>query len=299
MRQKFTVLIPARGKCEFIVEAIESIFLSSLPPDEVLIVDDGIIQTTKKVILSLKYENKIRIIDNEGTGLVEALNTGIQSARNEFIFRLDSDDMVTGDRFLLQIKAMDDEPSIVAVGSQVRYLDGQGILGGFSSYPVGELNYMKLEKGCFIAHPSILYLRSRVIDCGSYRKLITFKGTDLAEDYDLWLRLVRMGKIINLGECLTLYRQHESQLSVRNLVAQQFATIFIKAINFPTFSYHIEKELDISVQSELDLALDIIRKILPFKVYIEAKILSAQIKRPQKNKFHYKIIRKALSFFRT
>jgi hypothetical protein len=55
-------------------------------------------------------------------------------------------------------------------------------------------------------------LRKKAVNfVGGYRS--EFNG---AEDYDLWIRLSRIGQIVNIPEPLTNYRLHENQTSGRN-----------------------------------------------------------------------------------
>ena len=55
-----------------------------------------------------------------------------------------------------------------------------------------------------------MYRRKSVIEAGCYRRI--FEG---AEDYDLWLRLSRIGKLYNLNEPLTKYRITSDQYSLK------------------------------------------------------------------------------------
>ena len=54
-------------------------------------------------------------------------------------------------------------------------------------------------------------IRRRVfLDVGGYRTAF-----DLAEDYDLWLRISERADMANLTEVLAYYRSHPAQVSVR------------------------------------------------------------------------------------
>ena len=59
-----------------------------------------------------------------------------------------------------------------------------------------------------MAHPSVMYRRSAIIQLGGYRN--EFNG---AEDYDLWLRMMFVGKIVNMNEHLTYYRIWANQVT--------------------------------------------------------------------------------------
>lgn len=73
--------------------------------------------------------------------------------------------------------------------------------------------------------------RSAVLKAGGYRKIFKSNEVDIAEDFDLWLRMAKLGKIRNLNSCLTKYRQHPGQISSNFEMAQILATMYISAVN--------------------------------------------------------------------
>lgn len=92
-----SVIIPTYNRSQFLHRALDSVKSQSYRPVEVLLVDDGSTDDTEKVVqqwldknadstLSLSYTLK----DNEGPS--SCRNIGIQQAKGEFIYFLDSDD---------------------------------------------------------------------------------------------------------------------------------------------------------------------------------------------------------------
>ena len=106
MEQDFSVLIPARGSCSFLTQTLESICASSIDPKEVILVDDGINPLAIKEIEEFYQKLNLTILPSKGRGIVEALNTGLQYCSTPFVARLDADDLVTPNRFALQISTM-------------------------------------------------------------------------------------------------------------------------------------------------------------------------------------------------
>ncbi|CAM9333384.1 unnamed protein product [Pylaiella littoralis] len=74
--------------------------------------------------------------------------------------------------------------------------------------------------GCFLAHPSAMLRRDRVVDAGGYDP-----AAEPAEDYDLWLRMEAdsPGCVSNLGEVLLGLRKHEKNVSRRRRQEQEVA----------------------------------------------------------------------------
>ena len=91
-----------KEKAEFLKEAIESIQKQSKKTDDFVLVCDGELnESLDKVILDKKEEmgdvlNVIRLKENVGLG--KALNVGLEYCKNEYIARMDSDDISVPDR---------------------------------------------------------------------------------------------------------------------------------------------------------------------------------------------------------
>jgi glycosyltransferase involved in cell wall biosynthesis len=229
---EFTVLIPAKGECLYLNETLDSLSLSTIAPTEILIIDDGINLEYLKTFTSYVPNLNIRVLKNNGSGLVDALNTGIESASFEFIARLDSDDLVMPDRFSDQLRFLISNPRVVAVGTQVVYIDDVGAEIGHSNYPTGSLvEDSDFWQKCLLAHPSVMYRKSCVERVGKYRKIFINKNMDLAEDFDLWLRLATIGDLWNIDTRLLKYRQHANQISRRFTEPQIMASIFVASMN--------------------------------------------------------------------
>lgn len=233
-----SVLIPARGKCEYLVEALQSLRLSTTLPGEVILVNDGIDLDVGTKLEDFKDLN-LRVIDNAGSGIVKALNTGIEACRNSLIARLDADDLILPERLSLQESIFTQNPDLVLVGGNSIFIDESGKVVGKSNLPTGELNNNpSFRKQCLISHPTVMYRKEKVEKVNGYRSIYKNGTFDLAEDFDLWLRLSQIGVVINLENQLIQYRQHSSQVTSRFLVDSAIATYYATALG------EIPKSLD-------------------------------------------------------
>jgi glycosyltransferase involved in cell wall biosynthesis len=236
-----SVLIPVKGRAIYLEQALRSIQRSTYLPNETLIVDDGI---DNSVIDSIKNNFKsinIKIIKNAGAGLVDALNTGIKASENQYLARLDSDDLMAENRLKVQIEFLEENLDVSVVGSQVTYIDTTNKVIGNSRYPNGELNSNpNFLKKCLLAHPSVMIRKTNLLKVSGYRETVRFGKISLCEDFDLWRRLVNEGRVVNLPEYLTKYRQHKGQLSTLNSAAQALATFVISSGYFDETNNTIE-----------------------------------------------------------
>lgn len=273
MASEVSVLIPAHGPSPYIKFTLESIAKNTIQPDDVLIIDDGISDEATTQINSFTQSLPISIIPNNGKGLVDALNTGLSTAKGKFIARIDNDDLMSENRIERQLEQFESNPHFVAVGSQCFYVNSDGTRTGRSNYPIGPLNQIpNFKYRCLIAHPSTMFLRDSALAIGGYRSLFSWNGIDIAEDFDFWLRLSKKGIISVSDELLTEYRQHADQLSTRHLAGQQIGTPYISAINIQDAANPIKVKFENGKSDQVGILLNLIRRYLGFRSYLSARL---------------------------
>ena len=205
---QLSLIMPIHGAAPFLSSAIDSVFKSKdVEIQFILVLDRCTNSEFQKTILVSPPNIEIKVINSNSPGIVSALNTGIDVAKYELIARLDSDDIVTPERFLKQVEFLDRFKEVVCVGTQMDFIDEEGIEFGYTNYPTGHadiLNRMKYQN-C-IGHPSVMFRNSVVQQIGGYREFLTG-----SEDYDLWLRLSEIGTLSNLPLKLTKYRVSKFQ----------------------------------------------------------------------------------------
>jgi glycosyltransferase involved in cell wall biosynthesis len=229
---KTTVLMPVYGEAPYLNEAIRSVLAQTRKELELLIVfdrpDRHAIDTVKKFENS---DDRIRSIYSSTPGISAALNLGISQSNTALIARLDCDDVMDPERLEKQESVLQDE-SIVCAGSQLRIMDQNGITIRYTHYPTSTSAIKSsLRIRNVVAHPSVVFRRTAIDIAGGYRS--EFNG---AEDYDLWIRLSRIGHILNMGEPLTSYRIHKNQASARNKEIQIQLDANVRMDNFRKFT---------------------------------------------------------------
>lgn len=209
-----TVLMPVRNGARFLQAAVASILAQSLPKFEFIICDDGSSDDTPQMLARFaESDARIRIITLPLSGLVDALNIGMQAARTAWVARMDADDVAWPDRLAAQFAAAARHPGAAAIGSAWRIIDRNGRPGEIVRPPTepAAIADLLLERNC-LAHPTMLLNRQAVIEVGGYRA--AFRQ---AEDYDLWLRLSEFSELHAVPEPLLDYREHALQVSQRGL----------------------------------------------------------------------------------
>lgn len=104
-----SVLIPAYNREAYLGEAIESALAQTLPPREIIVVDDGSTDRTAQVASS--YGETVRCISQENQGIGAARNTGLKNACGDLIAILDSDDLWAPAKLELQAACLEAHPN--------------------------------------------------------------------------------------------------------------------------------------------------------------------------------------------
>lgn len=206
-----TVLLSCYNGEKWLAEAIQSICKQSLSDFEFLIIDDGSQDQSLKIIRRFaEIDHRIRIVEKENTGLPDSLNLGLNLANGRWIARIDADDIASTQRLQKQYTAVKENPDLVLVGSYQIEIDKDGKEINTHIYPNShkKLVHNLLTHKKFFAHSSSFFCRQTAIDVGGYRQRIL-----KAEDYDLWLRLSRKGRILCIDEPLIKFRRHDEQIS--------------------------------------------------------------------------------------
>lgn len=104
---KISIILPVYNGEKTIRNAIASILRQSLADFELIIVDDGSSDGSRRVISSFKDE-RIVVINQDNVGLQKTLNRGLNLARGEYIARIDADDeWVDNDKLKNQVEFLD------------------------------------------------------------------------------------------------------------------------------------------------------------------------------------------------
>lgn len=88
---KFSVVIPLYNKEKYILDCIQSVLNQTLPPSEIIIVNDGSTDASYEIVKSIDSP-LIKVIDQENQGPSASRNLGFKLANEELVAFLDADD---------------------------------------------------------------------------------------------------------------------------------------------------------------------------------------------------------------
>lgn len=118
-----SVVIPSYNHARYLPEAIQSALGQSVPPDEVIVVDDGSSDGSLDILRG--FGDAIRLLPQENRGAPAALNRGIDVSRGSWIAILNSDDLFEPSR-IEQALGLAGATGADMVLGRVRLIDGGG-----------------------------------------------------------------------------------------------------------------------------------------------------------------------------
>lgn len=211
-----SILLPVRDAGAHLESCLRSIERQTLRDFEVIAVDDGSGDGSGEALRArARSDRRYRVIPGPATGLVAALNVGLEHCRAELVARLDADDAMTPRRLELQAETLQGDATLEVLSCLVRSIPRARIAEGFRRYDRwlnSLLTHDDILRERFVespvAHPSVMARRSTLEAAGGYRDM------GWAEDYDLWLRLLAGGaRFAKVDRILHLWRDHPGRLT--------------------------------------------------------------------------------------
>lgn len=95
MKNKVSIVIPVFNGERYIKDCIESLQKQNYKNIEIIVVNDGSLDNTEKVVNEIiKNDSRVKLINQKNSGVSEARNNGINSSTGKYITFVDSDDTV-------------------------------------------------------------------------------------------------------------------------------------------------------------------------------------------------------------
>ena len=189
----------AKDNPQWLKQAIASVLSNTVKPSEFVIVCDGPLTPELEAVLS-EYKDKTvlyRLAKNSGLG--EALRYGILKCSNEFIARMDADDISLPDRFEKQLAYFEKHPNTAILSGFIQEVDGQTLEPvAIRDVPLTNTEIKKyIKTRSPFNHMTVMYKKSAVLQAGNYTPF------HLMEDYYLWARMAAKGcEMANLPDIL-------------------------------------------------------------------------------------------------
>ena len=224
---KISILLPVYNTPgDWLTKSIQSILNQTYKDFDLLILDDASTNSdTQQTLVNLeKIDSRISIIRNKfNQGIAKTLNKGLLLSTNQWIARMDSDDIAHPERLKEQIKFLNKNETTSILGANIQCF---GDSNNTIHYPSTHKEIAtSMLWGCQIAHPTAIYNKDVILSVGGYPE-----DKKNAEDYALWVKILMrqpLAKFQNLPNILLDYRvqkhreeYHKIQQSNSNIICK-------------------------------------------------------------------------------
>ncbi len=203
-----SVIMSVYNQARYLLEGVNSILNQTFKDFEFIIIDDGSKDRSWKIIQEFaQKDQRIKPFQNkQNKGLTYSLNRGLKLARGKYIARQDADEISLPKRLAYQYSYLRKNPAVFLVGAGAIVIDQSGQeTARYQRKDNPARLARRLKRFNPLFHSSIMFLNQGI----AYRQKFY-----LAQDYDLYLRLLSMDKKITvLPRLLIKHRSHPSSLT--------------------------------------------------------------------------------------
>jgi glycosyltransferase involved in cell wall biosynthesis len=212
MRKGISVIIPTWNRAQHLAAAISSVLEQSIPPDEVLVCDDGSTDGSEGVVRGIGDGRVKWVPGPHGGRPAIPRNRGLAASNGEWVAFLDSDDLWVPEKLQKQL-ACAESSGCLAVSSNGLRVDAEGRHSGHVvSWARARITFRDLLKTNQVICSSAIIHRSlldKAVGFPEQRELTA------CEDHALWLRVSAQTDFAFAAEPLVIYRD-DPATSVRN-----------------------------------------------------------------------------------
>ena len=204
--KKLAVLLPTYNASPYIKSSIDSLLDQTFSDFDIYIYDDCSTDDTSEIIDSYNHPRIFYRKNESNLGIAKTLNKGLDELlfHYEYIARMDADDWCFSERFEKQLEYLENNLDTVICGTQGYWLKDIELTPKKGwTYPTNfeYIKYYLLFAATF-GHSSIILRTQKFIDFNlRYDETIT-----TCEDWELWIRVSKIGKLSNLEDFLMKYR---------------------------------------------------------------------------------------------
>ncbi|GAA4269626.1 glycosyltransferase family 2 protein [Hyunsoonleella aestuarii] len=241
-----SILTPFKDTELFLEECLNSIINQTYTNWELLIVDDNSSDGSYNLVENFaKQDQRIKLLINNGKGIIDALRLAFKNSNGSLITRMDSDDIMHPKKLDVLVNNLSKYgKQHIAVG-QVRYFSKAGIGDGYKSYEtwLNKLtetghNYSEVYKECVIPSPCWMIHREDLVASDAFNPNI------YPEDYDLTFRFYKHKyKCIPCNKVIHFWRDYPTRSSRTDSNYAENHFINLKINNFIAIDYNENKTL--------------------------------------------------------
>ncbi len=221
---KISVIMALYNGEKYVKQAIESILHQTFQDFEILVVDDASTDESFKAVQAIHDERIVLLRNEVNSGPSYSRNRAIREAKGDFLAILDADDVAMPERLEMQYEYMQKHDDVDAVGAYIREVDSEGKPLRAVRFPISpdELKASFFFR-CSIVHSAAFIRRSFFIA----NNLFYDDSYTSSQDFEMWSRLIYVGKVATVGDYLVDYRISQGQISTARMEEQRANAAFV------------------------------------------------------------------------
>ena len=201
---KVSIVIPTYNRAKYTKRAIESVLEQTYKNVEIIVVDDGSTDNTKKILEPFIKQKQIKYFYQPNSGPSAARNLGIKNSKGEFIAFLDSDDEWLPEKLEKQIMLFQNsgDKKLGFVGCNVIIVSKA--LNKTFEYKISRYeNLFELRESLkwLMWIPGVLLTKKKILEeVGLFDESLRF-----GEDWDIWVKVTKKYNFNSVPDYLIKY----------------------------------------------------------------------------------------------
>ncbi|GAF78999.1 unnamed protein product, partial [marine sediment metagenome] len=201
-KPRVSVIVAVYNGEKLLQKCIHSILTQSYSDFEVIVVNDGSSDGTKKILASFNSPQMHVLHFEKNRGVSAARNAGFLKARGEYISVLDSDDFCLPNRLKEQVDYLDRTKEVDLIGSYVTLRSELGDVE-VATRPLRHISILKAASwSCPIWNTTIMFRRSILKTVSGYPEEYHH-----GEDYRFLVQVMKHFKVANLPKVHVIKRE--------------------------------------------------------------------------------------------
>jgi len=203
-----SIIMTVRNGERYLNQAILSLLGQTYGDFELIVVNDGSTDNSLELVKSFVDARLCVISFDEPIGRTPALNAAFISAQGDLVAVQDADDFSLSDRLQKQVSFLHGRPEITLVGTWAEYISEDGKFVDVYRTPAAHSDIIQASwQFNPFPHSTVMYRREPVVNMGGYPSDFIY-----AQDFALWLRIMRRYQTANIPEMLVKIRVHPDQM---------------------------------------------------------------------------------------
>ena len=202
------VVIPTYNCADYLPAALESIAAQGVADIEVIVIDDGSSDDTAAILkraATMPGLGRLRCFETRQIGPGLARNLAVEVARAPLIAFLDADDVWLPGKLEAQLAFHESQPDVVLSFTDYRHRgptgDDRGTCFGFWGHEAAQAYSLLPRAASVLVGCNLIGTSTVVVDRAAFMEANGFGGEmPSSEDWDLWLKLARLGPIALTGQ---------------------------------------------------------------------------------------------------